>query len=86
MKYNEGLQVLITVIICILFVLITTSQTEIENIRCIYATRKQKFNENRYITNMPSYHDIPYCTMLYNIISRPSSTEQQQRYKSEKTH
>jgi len=34
--------------------------SQIEQIKSVYSTRKQKFDQNRYITNIQQYHHIPY--------------------------
>lgn len=41
----------------------TTSPNELERIRKVYATRKQHFAQNRYITTIHPFHHIPYKPM-----------------------
>ena len=41
----------------------TTTPLQLEQIRKVYAMRKQKFESNRYLTNIHPYHHIPYKPM-----------------------
>eukprot|EP01084_Bolivina_argentea_P004498 8567_1 len=41
----------------------TISDGELEHIRNIYSRQKQKFNQNRYTTNINKYHHMPYKPM-----------------------